>query len=68
MLKNAGVSDVVAREIVGHDSPAMSNLYTHIETATLRVSCEVNGYRPPVKSISLRRPGQVKGKRLEAVS
>ena len=38
MLKNAGVSDVVAREIVGHESPAVSNHYTHIETATVRVA------------------------------
>ena len=38
LLKNAGVSDVVAREFVGHDSSAVSQLYTHIETATLRAA------------------------------
>ena len=38
LLKNAGVSDVVAREFVGHDSPAVSKLYTHIDTATLRAA------------------------------
>lgn len=35
LLKNAGVSDVVAREIIGHDSPAISRVYTHIEKPTL---------------------------------
>ena len=35
-LKNAGVSDVVAREIIGHDSEAISRHYTKIETTTLR--------------------------------
>jgi len=36
LLKNAGVSDVVAREIIGHDSEAVSRSYTHIEEDTLR--------------------------------
>jgi site-specific recombinase XerD len=36
LLKNAGVSDVVAREIIGHDSEAISRIYTHIEASTLR--------------------------------
>jgi integrase len=36
LLKNAGVSDVVARTIIGHDSAAISQQYTHIETGTLR--------------------------------
>ena len=36
LLKNAGVSDVVAREIIGHDSEAVSRVYTHIETKTLK--------------------------------
>ena len=36
LLKNAGVSDVVAREIIGHESEAVSRAYTHIEAATLR--------------------------------
>ena len=31
LLKNAGVSDAVARDIAGHESAAMSRLYTHIE-------------------------------------
>jgi len=36
LLKNAGVSDVVAREIIGHESEAVSRAYTHIEADTLR--------------------------------
>jgi integrase len=36
LLKNAGASDVVAREFIGHDSEAVSRVYTHIETKTLR--------------------------------
>ena len=38
LLKNAGVSDVVAREFIGHDSSAVSQLYTHIETAMLQAA------------------------------
>ena len=36
LLKNAGVSDVVAREIIGHDSESISRVYTHISKDTLR--------------------------------
>jgi len=36
LLKNAGVSDAVARDIIGHDSPAVSASYTHIDMATKR--------------------------------
>lgn len=35
-LKNAGVSNAIAQEIIGHDSEAMSRHYTKIETSTLR--------------------------------
>lgn len=31
LLKNAGVSEAVAMDIIGHDSAAMSGLYSHIE-------------------------------------
>jgi integrase len=34
LLKNAGVSDVVAREIIGHKTEAVSRVYTHIEAKT----------------------------------
>jgi len=36
LLKNAGVSDVVARDIIGHDSAAVSASYTHIDQQTER--------------------------------
>ncbi len=36
LLKNAGVSDAVARDIAGHESEAISRIYTHIEDATKR--------------------------------
>ncbi|MFA5192212.1 MAG: tyrosine-type recombinase/integrase [Verrucomicrobiia bacterium] len=35
-LKAAGVSDALAREIIGHDSEAVSRGYTHLSTADLR--------------------------------
>jgi integrase len=35
-LKAAGASDVLAREIVGHDSTAVSRSYTHLATEDLR--------------------------------
>ncbi|HEU0011614.1 MAG TPA: tyrosine-type recombinase/integrase [Verrucomicrobiae bacterium] len=31
LLKNAGVSDVIARDIIGHESEAISRNYTHVE-------------------------------------
>jgi len=36
LLKNAGVSDVVARDIIGHESAAVSRQYTHIDADTKR--------------------------------
>jgi len=36
LLKNAGVSDVIARDIIGHESEAVSRNYTHIESETKR--------------------------------
>jgi integrase len=36
LLKNAGVSDVIARDIIGHESEAVSRAYTHIESETRR--------------------------------
>jgi integrase len=40
LLKNAGVSDVVTRDIIGHESAAISRNYTHIETATKRAALD----------------------------
>jgi integrase len=36
LLKNTGASDVIARELIGHASEAVSRVYTHIESNTLR--------------------------------
>jgi integrase len=36
MLKASGLSDVFAREIVGHESAAVSRHYTHLSTDDLR--------------------------------
>jgi integrase len=38
LLKSAGVSDAVARDIVGHESEAVSRLYTHIEDSAKRAA------------------------------
>lgn len=40
MLKASGVSDVLAREIVGHESAAVSRHYTHLTTNDLRGAME----------------------------
>ena len=40
LLKNAGVSDVVARDIIGHESAAVSRNYTHIDGETKRVALD----------------------------
>lgn len=40
MLKNAGVSDSVTRDIVGHESQAVSENYTHIDESTKRAAME----------------------------
>jgi integrase len=40
LLKNAGVSEAVAMEFVGHDSKSVSRSYTHIDTETLKVAAD----------------------------
>lgn len=40
LMKNAGVSSAIVQEFVGHDSPAISANYTHIETSALRKAAE----------------------------
>jgi len=39
-LKSSGASDVVAREIIGHESAAVSRTYSHIDAATLRAAID----------------------------
>ena len=38
LLKSAGVSDAVARDLAGHESPEVSRLYTHIEDSAKRLA------------------------------
>lgn len=40
MLKAAGVSDAIARAIVGHESAAVSRAYTHLDLDTMRQAME----------------------------
>lgn len=40
MLKSAGVTDSIARAIVGHESVAMSRTYTHLDMETMRAALE----------------------------
>ena len=40
MLKAAGLSDFFAREIVGHDTAAVSRHYTHLSTDDLRAAMQ----------------------------
>jgi len=40
LMKNAGISPAIVQEFIGHDSPAMSAHYTHIETSALRKAAE----------------------------
>ena len=40
LLKNAGISPAIVQEFVGHDSKAVSQNYTHIETAAMRKAAD----------------------------
>ena len=40
MLKAAGVSDFIAREIIGHESAAVSRQYTHLSTQDKRAAMQ----------------------------
>jgi integrase len=40
MLKAAGVSDFIARELIGHDSAAISRQYTHLTTDDKRAAMQ----------------------------
>jgi len=51
LLKNAGVSDVIARDIFCHDSEAVSRNYTHIDAETKR-----NRVPPALPSLAGRVP------------
>lgn len=52
LLKAAGVSDAIAREIIGHDSAAVSRQYTHLATEDLRSAVDK---LPDVTKIASRK-------------
>jgi integrase len=64
MLKASGLSDVFAREIVGHETAAISRAYTHLSTDDLRNAMqrlpdvtEVDDIvRPPAPRAFMRKP------------
>lgn len=41
LMKNAGISPAIVQEFIGHDSPAVSRVYTHIETKSMRRAANV---------------------------
>lgn len=53
LLKNAGVSEAVARDIIGHESAAISRHYTHIDESSKRKALsklpDVTALPPPKK-------------------
>ena len=56
MLKASGLSDVFAREIVGHESAAVSRQYTHLTTDDLaRGHAAVAGRYRKQNSLGKRR-------------
>lgn len=40
LMKNAGISSSIVQEFIGHDSPAISANYTHIETSALKKAAD----------------------------
>ena len=40
LMKNAGISPAIVQDIIGHDSPAVSSQYTHIEESAKRRAIE----------------------------
>jgi len=40
LLKNAGVSNAIAQDLIGHDSEAVSRSYTHIDADTRRAALD----------------------------
>jgi integrase len=40
LMKNAGISPAIVQEFVGHDSKAVSQNYTHIDTESLRIAAD----------------------------
>jgi integrase len=60
LLKNAGVSEAVARDIIGHESAEMSRHYTHIDEATKRKALAKlpDLMTPRKRKVTRSRPGR----------
>ncbi len=41
LLKNAGVSPAIVQEFIGHDSPEINRIYTHMEIETLKGAADL---------------------------
>ena len=41
LLKNAGASEAVSRDIIGHDSAVISRHYTHVDEASKRIAVDL---------------------------
>ena len=54
LLKAAGASEAVARDIIGHDSAEISRHYTHVDEAAKRSAL---AKLPDVTAVSGRKPG-----------
>lgn len=59
MLKNSGVSDSVAMDLVGHESVAVSRNYTHIDDATKRAALDK---LPAISADKKARSGSAAGR------
>ena len=57
LLKRAAVSDVVTREIIGHDTAAVSRLYTDIDSPTLQAAMSKMEISQPTMTRAVTLPG-----------
>ena len=67
LAPNALTGSGVLPEYVPLPSAKETEFYSGLKRGALNqlvLACKANQFRPPVKSVSLRRPGCMKGKRL----
>jgi len=58
LMKNAGISPEIVRDIIGHDSPAVSSIYTHISHEAKSSALSAM----PAISTAKKKPQKGKGK------
>ena len=63
LMKNAGISPAIVQEFIGHESAAVSRVYTHIETESMRRAADAlpDILAAPVKARKPRRATARKG-------